>query len=111
MTVEDSVQLKASVQPEDIIDDSIAWSVQDPDVVSVSAAGKVTARMKGETVITAVSLSNPEAKAECIVHVYEKDSASVIADKDARVRDDGTHSGTEESMTVKLDSAVISEMC
>ena len=105
MTVEDSVQLKASVQPEDILDDSIAWSVQDPDVVSVSAAGKVTARMKGETVITAVSLSNPEAKAECIVHVYEKDSASVIADKDARVRDDGTHSGTEESMTVKLDGS------
>ena len=50
MATEDIARLNASVLPEDVLDDSIGWSVDDPEVVSVSAAGKVTALAKGDTV-------------------------------------------------------------
>ena len=43
MATEDIARLNASVLPEDVLDDSIGWSVADSEIVNVSAAGKVTA--------------------------------------------------------------------
>ncbi|MGN1195593.1 MAG: Ig-like domain-containing protein, partial [Acutalibacteraceae bacterium] len=61
-------ELSASAYPADASDTSIVWSSSDPETVSVSESGKITALKGGTSVITART-SNEEVKAECMVTV------------------------------------------
>lgn len=64
-----TVQLVATISPEDVFDSSLQWSSSNPDVASVNADGVVTAITKGDAVISASSLDGSNVSAECKVHV------------------------------------------
>lgn len=83
MTVGDTMQLTASVKPENADDLSVEWSSSDEAVATVSATGLVTALKEGSVIITATSVSNPEVS--------------------------GTYSLTVETPVVKATSVTLSE--
>lgn len=63
-----TLQLKASVLPENADDKTVAWTSSDTAVASVSAAGLVTAKAPGTAVITAKTKSGKKT-AVCTVTV------------------------------------------
>lgn len=65
-----STQLLAMVQPWTAADTSVSWSTSSADVVSVDAAGVITAKSAGTAVVMAASNQNPALVASCIVTVY-----------------------------------------
>lgn len=66
LEVGETLVLNASVTPDNATDKTVVWSSSDPETVSVSENGEVTAIARGSAVITA---SAGNAKAECIVTV------------------------------------------
>ena len=98
-------QLTAQVLPEELLDHSITYTSSDSSVAAVSLNGRVTACAGGTAVIRAASSTHPSVYAECRVTVKSDPSRLTITpDADAYVRDNGTQSGTEGSMTVKKDA-------
>lgn len=79
MGVGDALELKATIEPEEMADKKIVWSSSDPGVTSVSN-GTVTAKSVGETVITAAI---GDIQAECAVTVSDDTVKveSVLLDK------------------------------
>ena len=55
MTEGDVTTLTATVEPEDATDKTVVWSSDAPELVDVSAGGRITALSEGTAVITAVS--------------------------------------------------------
>lgn len=55
LIVGDDAQLAATVLPTDAADKTVAWSVEPADIVSVDAAGKVTALKAGAATVTATT--------------------------------------------------------
>lgn len=51
----DTVALTAFVQPSNASDQAVTWTSGNPSIASVDAAGRVTARAEGKTVITATA--------------------------------------------------------
>ena len=50
--VKESLQLSATLEPEDTTDTDLTWSSSDPSIATVSASGKVKGVSEGETTIT-----------------------------------------------------------
>jgi len=68
-----SLELVATLLPEDAADSKIIWSSSDEDVVTVDETGKITAvdaskAIDGQAFITATSASNPNVKASVKVN-------------------------------------------
>lgn len=71
-----SVQLKATVEPEDAKDKSLVWSSEDESVATVDESGKVTAVAIGETVVKATTVVGGFS-AECKITVAPKEIESI----------------------------------
>lgn len=72
MLVGDTLQLTATVLPDNATDKSITWSSSDAGAASVSSTGLVTALEQGDATITAVANGNPNAKATCVIQLAHK---------------------------------------
>ncbi|MFC2089700.1 Ig-like domain-containing protein [Bacteroidota bacterium] len=61
LQIDSTVQLIANISPEDASDKSIEWSSDKTDIARVSEEGLVTAVSDGTAIISAISVSNPDA--------------------------------------------------
>ncbi|MDE6380811.1 MAG: leucine-rich repeat protein, partial [Muribaculaceae bacterium] len=68
--VGESLQISASVYPENATDKTIKWTTSDDAIVKVSEEGYVSALKVGEADITAMSSDGSEVSAVCHVIVY-----------------------------------------
>ena len=66
-----TMQLDATISPDDTTDKTILWSSSDTIVAVVDSCGFVTARKAGKAIITAKAASNTAAKATCEVTVIQ----------------------------------------
>lgn len=69
VAIGESVQLTATVLPEDAFDKDVAWFSSDEDVATVSDDGLVTAISKGNATITATTLDGTFLSASCEITV------------------------------------------
>ncbi len=67
-----TVQLTATVSPDNATDKSVKWSSSNTAVATVDNSGKVTAVKKGTATITVQSESNSDIKATCTVNVTQE---------------------------------------
>ena len=78
-----TLQLKATVLPENTGDKRVTWSSMDKNVVSVSDNGLVTAISVGQTIVTA---SCGEVSAQCVITVIEDAGVeSLLANPDNKI--------------------------
>lgn len=100
----DKQVLAAEVGPADALDTSVVFESSDPDIAEVSADGTVTGISEGTAVITVRANADSSIKAECTVHVYQRNGMTVTAVQDGYVRDNGNNAGTADNIFVKNDS-------
>ena len=67
-----TLQLTATVEPEDADDPSVEWTSSNPKVAKVDENGKVTALKTGTAVITCAAKDGSGVKAECKITVKDK---------------------------------------
>ncbi len=75
LKVGESINLEATVLPEDATDKTVTWHSEDPNIATVDAHGNVTAMALGSTAIVARS---GEAIAYCWISVVETPAESII---------------------------------
>ena len=71
-----SMQLAATVAPENATEKALRWETSDPDVVTVDANGVVTAQANGEAEITVSVTANPARTDTC--HVIVKETSNIV---------------------------------
>ena len=76
LSVSESLQLTASVQPSNASDKTVAWSSSNESVATVDANGKVTAKKAGTATITATTKDGGKT-ATCKVTVTDKTQYSI----------------------------------
>ena len=81
MLVGQTLQLSASLTPDDATDKTIIWTSSDPGAASVDANGLVTALEQGEATITAVPSGNSALSATCKIDLAHNTS-TVLLDLD-----------------------------
>lgn len=81
MLVGQTLQLSASLTPDDATDKTIIWTSSDPGAASVDANGLVTAFEQGEATITAVPSGNSALSATCKIDLAHNTS-TVLLDLD-----------------------------
>lgn len=82
--VGESIQLTATVLPNDAANKVVAWSSSDESIAKVDATGKVTGKSKGVVTITATAENG--LKAECKVTVLPIEASSVkISEKEINI--------------------------
>ena len=69
----ETIELTATVMPEDAPDKTVTWSSDDPEVAEVSANGMITAKAPGTTTIFAVTTVGYK-QSSCYVKVYPENS-------------------------------------
>ncbi len=67
----DTLQLTASVSPENASNHSVKWTSSDEDVAIVDARGFVTAKKAGKAVITCTSFDDKNVTAHCTIEVLQ----------------------------------------
>ena len=99
-----SRQLQVTVLPENANVKAVNWKSSDPSIASVTKDGVVTALKEGFVTITAISVDNPEVKAECSVEAKYYHAESVqINEPEELVR-------IEETKTGQLTARVLPEL-
>lgn len=78
-----TLQLTATVMPEDAGDKSVTWSSADSGIARVDGAGLVTAVSVGTTTITATTGDGTGLTASCTVTVTPKTVQSITVDEEA----------------------------
>ena len=85
MKIGDKLTLKAAIAPVTARDQTVTWSSSEETVASVNAeTGVITAKAAGTAVITAVSASNEDAAASCLITVTSVPVESISLDKTSR---------------------------
>ncbi len=79
----DTIVLKATVSPDDVIDRSVYWSSSDPDIASVDAIGNVTAVAAGKAIITVKTVDGGITKT-CTVEVWDTYDAPKAPEVDSK---------------------------
>lgn len=69
VTLGTTLQLKANLQPETLLNKDVTWKSEKPSIATVSKDGVVTPKKTGVTKITATSVQDPEKKAEIEITV------------------------------------------
>lgn len=72
MTVGTKTSLKATIVPSNATDKGVTWQTSNSNIVSVDANGKLTAKVPGRAIITAVANDDDTLKATCTVTVSPK---------------------------------------
>lgn len=72
MEAESTLQLTATVLPEDSTDKTVIWSSSNPEIANVNQDGLVTAFSAGEVTITAKSQAVENVSANCVITVTPK---------------------------------------
>jgi uncharacterized protein YjdB len=73
--VNNSVQLKATLEPENVKDNSITWQIEDSSIATVNANGVVMGRKAGSTKVYAIA--NGGFHDSCIVNVNNKNVPTI----------------------------------
>ena len=81
LTIGNSGQLTATIEPEDATNTKLNWTSSDTNVATVDTNGKVTAVAPGTTTITVTSTDGSDRSDSCMVTVQEAPSSSIAADK------------------------------
>ena len=72
MLVGDTLQLTATVLPENATDKTVTWVSSDAGAASVTNNGLVTALEQGDATITVTANGNPALKATCVIQLAHK---------------------------------------
>lgn len=76
-----SLQLSASVSPDNATDTSVTWSVDNPSVASVDDNGLVAGLSAGSAIVTATANDGSNLSASCSVKVVPKYVTEITLDK------------------------------
>jgi|GEM_PF-5139808 len=98
-----TLQLKATIWPENPIDGNIVWSSSDSSIAEVNQQGLVNFKKKGKVDIIVSSVSNPEIKTKCAINVTETRLTNTLTlnKKKATIYTKGT-----KSITLKVSKLV-----
>lgn len=72
MLVGNTLQLTATVLPENATDKTVTWVSSDSGAASVTQTGLVTALEQGDATITATPNGNPNLSAQCVIQLAHK---------------------------------------
>lgn len=72
MLVGNTLQLTATVLPDNATDKTITWTSSDSGAASVTQTGLVTALEQGDATITATPNGNPNLSAQCVIQLAHK---------------------------------------
>ncbi len=78
MQVGDTLQIHATVKPEDANDKTISYSSQNQEIATIQEQGIITAKQEGETILIATANENPNIQAKCQLKVVRKIEDSEI---------------------------------
>lgn len=78
LLVEETVQLTASYEPDNVSTPTYVWATLNQDIATVSQQGKVTGLKKGTVVITVTTKEYPSLIARCTVNVAGEGSGAGI---------------------------------
>lgn len=98
----DEVQLIAIVSPSTATNKAVNWETSNPEIVTVTQDGMITALIEGEATVTCTSVENPEISASCLVTVIETPSESVSITAQGSTT-------LKETETVQLTATVLPE--
>ena len=79
----ETLQLSATILPEDAENKELSWSSSDETVATVSATGLITALATGSATITATTTDGSNLTATCAVTVYSTAAESISLSKSA----------------------------
>ncbi len=70
--VDETVQLEATVLPENVSNNTCTWTSSDPDIAEVDASGLVTGKTEGKVTITATTNDTAKKTATCEIIVSKE---------------------------------------
>lgn len=106
LSINENYTLKASTVPEGFETESLLWESSDEKVATVKE-GVVTARSKGECIITAYSMYDKDIKAECTVKVtdqfikFDKSTIKMLVDDRVEIG----YTKQPETLEIKWESS------
>ena len=105
ITEGETLQLTATVLPEDATDKTVSWTSSNENVATVDENGLVTAVAPGSAVITAMTTDGSNLSASCNITVLQ---GIVLAES---IRLNVTTAGLNEGATLQLSATVLPEDC
>ncbi len=105
VNVGETIQLLATVLPEDATDKTVTWASSDESIATVDSTGQVTAVTPGSAVITAMTTDSSNLSASCNVTVLQ---GIVLAES---IQLNVTTAGLNEGSTLQLTATVLPEEC
>ena len=128
LSIGQSRLLTATVIPDNAYDKTIVWTTSDPSVVSVDENGIITARSKGEAIVTALANDGSGIQATCtvtveayvtsieldsaILNIYEGKKASLKATVYPEMAENKTldWSSSDESIATVSSTGIVSAL-